>query len=99
MTVGLADALGPKVRVNAIMPGPFLTTIARDWDLDALAQRTETFPLRRAGQAHEVVGAALYLATDASSFTTGALLTVDGGAQWSMPGGGAARRDGTKARA
>jgi NAD(P)-dependent dehydrogenase (short-subunit alcohol dehydrogenase family) len=99
MTVGLADAFGPKVRVNAIMPGPFLTTIARNWDLDALAQRTETFPLRRAGEAHEIVGAALYLATDASSFTTGAILTVDGGAQWSMPGGGGARANGSEVRA
>jgi NAD(P)-dependent dehydrogenase (short-subunit alcohol dehydrogenase family) len=91
MTVGLADALGPRVRVNAIMPGPFLTTISRNWDMDALAQRTQTFPLRRAGVADEIVGAALYLAGDASTYTTGSILTVDGGAQWSMPGGGDAR--------
>ena len=85
MTVGLADALGPKVRVNAIMPGPFLTSISRDWDMDKLAQRTQAFPLRRVGEADEIVGAALYLASDASSFTTGTVLTVDGGAQWAMP--------------
>jgi NAD(P)-dependent dehydrogenase (short-subunit alcohol dehydrogenase family) len=88
LTVGLADSFGPKVRVNAIMPGPFLTSIARDWDPDLLAQRTRTFPLRRAGEASEIVGAALYLASDASSSTTGSVITVDGGAQWSMPGGG-----------
>jgi NAD(P)-dependent dehydrogenase (short-subunit alcohol dehydrogenase family) len=88
MTVAIADALGPKVRVNAIMPGPFLTTISRAWDMDALAERTRTFPLRRAGAAGEIAGAALYLAADASSYTTGSILTVDGGAQWSMPGGG-----------
>jgi NAD(P)-dependent dehydrogenase (short-subunit alcohol dehydrogenase family) len=88
MTAGLAHALGPKVRVNAIMPGPFLTSIARDWDLDALAERVRAHPLRRAGQAEEVVGAALYLASDASSFTTGAVLAVDGGAQWGVPGQG-----------
>ncbi len=91
MTVGLADALGPKVRVNAIMPGPFLTTISQAWDMDMLAERTRTFPLRRAGLAEEIVGAALYLAGDASSYTTGSILTVDGGARWSMPGGGDAR--------
>jgi NAD(P)-dependent dehydrogenase (short-subunit alcohol dehydrogenase family) len=91
LTVGLAEALGPKVRVNAIMPGPFLTSIARNWDMDALARRTETFPLRRAGEAREIVGAALYLATEASSFTTGTIIPVDGGAQWSMPGAGAGR--------
>jgi NAD(P)-dependent dehydrogenase (short-subunit alcohol dehydrogenase family) len=88
LTVGFADAYGPKVRVNAIMPGPFLTSISRNWDMDVLAQRTRTFPLRRAGLADEIVGAALYLASDASSYTTGSILTVDGGAQWSMPGGG-----------
>ncbi len=86
MTVGFADALGPNVRVNAIMPGPFFTTISRGWDLDALAERTRTFPLRRAGEPAEIVGAALYLASDASSFTTGSVLTVDGGAQWSVAG-------------
>jgi NAD(P)-dependent dehydrogenase (short-subunit alcohol dehydrogenase family) len=86
LTVGFAHALGPKVRVNAIMPGPFLTTISQAWDMDVLAERTRTFPLRRAGAAEEIVGAALYLAGDASSFTTGSVLTVDGGAQWSMPG-------------
>ena len=37
LTVGFAHALGPKVRVNAIMPGPFLTTISEAWDMDALA--------------------------------------------------------------
>jgi NAD(P)-dependent dehydrogenase (short-subunit alcohol dehydrogenase family) len=88
MTVGFADALGPKVRVNAIMPGPFLTSISEAWDMEALATRTRTFALRRAGDAQEIVGAALYLASDASSYTTGAIITVDGGAQWSMPGGG-----------
>jgi NAD(P)-dependent dehydrogenase (short-subunit alcohol dehydrogenase family) len=88
MTVGFADALGPTVRVNAIMPGPFLTSIARDWDVDVLAERTRTFPLRRTGLAEEIAGAALYLASAASSYTTGAILTVDGGARWAMPGGG-----------
>ncbi len=85
LTVGFAHALGPKVRVNAIMPGPFLTTISEAWDMDALAQRTRAFPLRRAGLAEEIAGAALYLAGDASSYTTGSILTVDGGARWSMP--------------
>jgi NAD(P)-dependent dehydrogenase (short-subunit alcohol dehydrogenase family) len=89
MTVGLAHALGPTVRVNAIMPGPFLTTIAKAWDMELFAERARTFPLRRAGEASEIVGAALYLATDASTYTTGTILTVDGGAQWSMAGTGA----------
>jgi NAD(P)-dependent dehydrogenase (short-subunit alcohol dehydrogenase family) len=88
MTVGLAHAFGPKVRVNAIMPGPFLTTISQAWDMEIFAERARTFPLRRAGESNEIVGAALYLASDASSYTTGTILTVDGGAQWSMAGTG-----------
>jgi NAD(P)-dependent dehydrogenase (short-subunit alcohol dehydrogenase family) len=88
MTVGLAHAFGPRVRVNAIMPGPFLTTISRAWDMELFEERARTFPARRAGEAEEIVGAALYLASDASSYTTGTILTVDGGAQWSMAGTG-----------
>jgi NAD(P)-dependent dehydrogenase (short-subunit alcohol dehydrogenase family) len=95
MTVGLAHALGPHVRVNAIMPGPFLTTISQAWDMDVFAERARTFPARRAGEADEIVGAALYLASDASSYTTGTILTVDGGAQWSMAGTGDAEPDPT----
>lgn len=88
LTLGFADALGPKVRVNAVMPGPFKTDISRDWDHEAFAERARTFPLRRAGAPDELSAAVLYFATDASSFTTGAVLAVDGGAQWSLAGGG-----------
>ncbi len=80
MTVGFAKAFGPKVRVNCIEAGPFLTDISKAWDLEAFKQRAElTMPLRRGGEPDEVVGAALYFASDASSFTTGAILRVDGG--------------------
>jgi NAD(P)-dependent dehydrogenase (short-subunit alcohol dehydrogenase family) len=85
ITVAFADALGPKVRVNAIMPGPFMTRIAEAWDPDHVARLTSGLPLRRAGSPEEIVGAALYLASDASSFTTGTVLPVDGGAQWQRP--------------
>jgi NAD(P)-dependent dehydrogenase (short-subunit alcohol dehydrogenase family) len=88
LTLGFADALGPNVRVNAVMPGPFLTDISRNWDHDAFAERARTFPLRRAGAPDELSAAVLYFASDASSFTTGAVLAVDGGAQWSLAGGG-----------
>jgi NAD(P)-dependent dehydrogenase (short-subunit alcohol dehydrogenase family) len=80
MTVGFAHAFGPKVRVNCIMPGPFLTDISKAWDLEAFKKRAETsIFLRRGGEAHEVVGAALYFASDASSYTTGAVLPITGG--------------------
>ena len=88
LTVGFADALGPKVRVNAIMPGPFRTDISRHWNQEAFAERARTFALRRAGEPDELSSAVLYFASDASSFTTGAVLAVDGGAQWCMAGGG-----------
>lgn len=79
MTIGLARAFGPTVRANVIMPGPFLTDVAEHWDTASLQTRTATIPLRRGGQPDEIVGAALYLASAASSYTTGAVLRVDGG--------------------
>ena len=81
LTLGLSRAFGPTVRVNTIMPGPFLTDISKAWDLEAFARTAmATIPLQRGGEPHEIVGAALYLASDASSYTTGAILKVDGGA-------------------
>ena len=79
ITTGFALAYGPKVRVNCIMAGPFLTDISKAWDMDAFNQRAQRHALRRGGNPDEIVGAALYFASDASSFTTGAVLTVDGG--------------------
>ncbi|MCC7121108.1 MAG: SDR family oxidoreductase [Gammaproteobacteria bacterium] len=82
LTRSLAYAFGPKVRVNCIMPGPFLTDISKAWDLDAFERAAKSgMPLQRGGQPHEIVGAALYFASNASSFTTGAVLAVDGGVQ------------------
>jgi NAD(P)-dependent dehydrogenase (short-subunit alcohol dehydrogenase family) len=54
------------------VPGPFLTDISKAWDLEAFEQRARTaFALGRGGEPHEIVGAALYLASNASSYTTG----------------------------
>jgi NAD(P)-dependent dehydrogenase (short-subunit alcohol dehydrogenase family) len=80
MTIGFSKAFGPKVRVNCIEAGPFLTDISKAWDLEAFTARAKlTMPLQRGGEPDEIVGAALYFASDASSFTTGAILRVDGG--------------------
>ncbi len=79
VTVGLAHALGPSVRVNTILAGTFLTDVSKSWDAGAFAARTQRFALKRGGQPDEIVGAALYLASDASSYTTGAIVPVDGG--------------------
>ena len=80
MTVGFARAFGPKVRVNCIQPGPFLTDISKAWDLEKFRERARaTIALGRGGEPEEVVGAALYFASSASSFTTGSVLAIDGG--------------------
>ena len=79
ITVALAHAFGPTVRVNCLVPGTFLTDISKAWDMEAFEQRSQRFAARRGGEPQEVVGALLYLASDASSYTTGALLPVDGG--------------------
>ena len=77
MTVALAREYGPKVRVNTIAPGPFLTDISKAWTEEA--RETANNALGRPGLPEEIVTAALYLASPKSSFTTGSLLSVDGG--------------------
>ena len=82
LTEALADAYGPKVRVNCIMPGPFLTDISKAWDMDAFTDRArDGIALGRGGEADEIVGAALYLASNHASYTTGAVLKIDGGSR------------------
>ncbi|MFP6665464.1 MAG: glucose 1-dehydrogenase [Deltaproteobacteria bacterium] len=82
LTMGLARALAPKVRVNCIMPGPFLTEISKAWPKEAFDHFEHSIPLRRAGNPDEIVGAALYLASDLASYTTGSVIKVDGGAAY-----------------
>jgi NAD(P)-dependent dehydrogenase (short-subunit alcohol dehydrogenase family) len=80
LTIGLASAYGPAVRVNTIMAGPFLTDISKAWDLAAVTENLRhTAALGRAGRPEEIVGAALYLASPSASFTSGATIRVDGG--------------------
>ena len=83
LTLSTARAFAPKVRVNCIMPGPFLTDISKAWDLEAFEKNAKhAIPLQRGGEPEEVVAAALYFASDASSYTTGAVLKIDGGASY-----------------
>lgn len=79
LTVGFAQAFGPRVRVNGIICGPFLTDVSKAWEPEETTRRTAAYAMGRAGQPEEVVGAVLYFAGPASSFTTGSLLRVDGG--------------------
>jgi NAD(P)-dependent dehydrogenase (short-subunit alcohol dehydrogenase family) len=78
----LALENGPyNIRVNAVSPGLIRTDFAKAlWeDPDTLAVRVENDPLRRIGEPEELSGIAVYLASDASSFTTGQNFVVDGG--------------------
>lgn len=77
MTVGLSLEYGPKVRVNTISAGPFLTDISKAWT----QEQRESCPnaLGRPGQPEEIITTALYLASPYSSYTTGSLIKVDGG--------------------
>jgi NAD(P)-dependent dehydrogenase (short-subunit alcohol dehydrogenase family) len=80
MTVAFARALGPTVRVNAIQPGTFLTDMSKAWPQADLDAWVKDYALQRGADPEEIVGTAIYLASDAaSSFTTGAILRVDGG--------------------
>jgi NAD(P)-dependent dehydrogenase (short-subunit alcohol dehydrogenase family) len=81
MTVAFAHLLGPAVRVNAVVPGRFLTDVSKHWDPAQLHAANALTALRRAGAAEEMGGAIVYLASDAASYTSGALLRVDGGWQ------------------
>lgn len=79
LTEGLAHALGPVVRVNTLMAGPFRTDATKGWDGEQLVEGVRPHALQRIGEPEEVVGAALYLISDASRYTSGATIRVDGG--------------------
>jgi NAD(P)-dependent dehydrogenase (short-subunit alcohol dehydrogenase family) len=77
LTTAFAHEYGPKVRVNTISAGPFLTDISKAWPPEARERADNA--LGRPGKPEEIVTTALYLASAHSSFTTDALLRVDGG--------------------
>jgi NAD(P)-dependent dehydrogenase (short-subunit alcohol dehydrogenase family) len=77
MSIGLAHEYAPKVRVNTISAGPFLTEIAKSWSAEQRANVPNA--MKRAGEPEEVVTSALFFASPLSSFVTGALLRCDGG--------------------
>jgi len=77
MTRSLAAEYGPKVRVNTLSPGPFLTDISKAWTPEAREHSNNA--MGRPGKPEEIVPAALFLASPAGSFTSGAIVRVDGG--------------------
>jgi NAD(P)-dependent dehydrogenase (short-subunit alcohol dehydrogenase family) len=83
LTKSLAVQFGPKkIRTNAICPGPIETPLLSAWLLKEPAEkakRLNRIPMGRFGRSEDIVQAALYLASDESSWTNGATLVVDGG--------------------
>ena len=77
ITRAFAREYGPNVRVNAIMPGAFRTDIAKAWD--PASEASTPAAAGRYGEPAEIRTAVLYLASDHSGFTTGSVITVDGG--------------------
>ena len=87
MVRALAIDCGPMgIRVNCLCPGPIDTPMLREWfeagDDPAELEMRQTAPvlLKRIGEPYEIAEAALFLASDASSFITGAVVVADGGA-------------------
>jgi NAD(P)-dependent dehydrogenase (short-subunit alcohol dehydrogenase family) len=85
LTKAMALDHAPNIRVNCICPGDILTPMterdlaARGDPEKALKAMTEPYPIGRLGKPEEIAEAALFLASDSSSFMTGAALIVDGG--------------------
>jgi gluconate 5-dehydrogenase len=82
LTRAMATEWGPRgVRANAIAPGYFLTDLTRALAADAEFDRwvKESVPLRRWGEPRDLIGAAIFLASDAASYVNGRTLHVDGG--------------------
>jgi 3-oxoacyl-[acyl-carrier protein] reductase len=77
MTMSLARALAPEIRVNAIAPG-FVRTQFANWPAEMYEKAVEKIPLRRLPTVEDIANAMLYLVADARS-TTGEMLLVDGG--------------------
>ena len=87
LTRAMAIDCGPLgIRVNCLCPGPIETPMLREWFEEASdpaeAERVQTEPvlLGRIGRPHEIADAAVHLASDASSYMTGSMMVVDGGA-------------------
>lgn len=84
MTIALAEAYGPKVRVNALLPGLVLTDMSKGITDEQRQDLDAATPLGRPGVPEDYVGPAIWLASEASAYVTGTLIRVDGGAYRQM---------------
>jgi NAD(P)-dependent dehydrogenase (short-subunit alcohol dehydrogenase family) len=83
LTKSLAVQFGPRgIRTNAICPGPIETPLLTEWlltDPEAKRVRLARIPMGRFGRSEDIVYLAMYLASDESAWTNGAVLVADGG--------------------
>lgn len=79
LTMAFAQEYAPTVRVNCLLAGAFATDMAETWDAHFLAKVVDRLPAGRLGEPDEVVGMTVHLASDAAGYTTGSIITVDGG--------------------
>ncbi len=84
MTIGLAGAWAPRVRVNLVLPGAFDTDITKAWRPEAKARAGVTNPMGRIGQPEDLVALCVFLASEASGYINGAQILADGGAYRSL---------------
>jgi hypothetical protein len=79
LTLGLAGAWAPKVRVNLVMPSACETDMNSGWPAETKARVAESNPMRRLARPEDVASACVFLASDAAGYVNGAQLAVDGG--------------------
>jgi hypothetical protein len=79
LTLGLAGAWAPKVRVNLILPSATETDLSSGWPDEVKARVAASNPMQRMAKPDDFVGACVFLASDAAGYINGAQLAVDGG--------------------
>jgi NAD(P)-dependent dehydrogenase (short-subunit alcohol dehydrogenase family) len=79
LTLGLAGAWAPKVRVNLVLPSATETDLSRGWPPEMKERVANANPMGRMARPEDIVGACVFLASDAAAYVNGAQLAVDGG--------------------
>jgi len=79
LTLGLAGAWPPKVRVNAVLPSASTTDLTSPWPEETKARVAEANPMKRLGRPEDAAALCVFLASDAAGYINGAQIPVDGG--------------------